>query len=106
MKVYAQRIWKDGELILKTARGHGIPGRLEVSSAERGFPVATFTGWKRDRADPNLFPPLYVVQIVKASRSCMRLRGWERAGVRVFFQEWLVDFSADGTGSFDGGAEK
>ena len=98
-------MWKDGELILKTARGRGISGQLEVSSLERGFPVATFTGWKRDRADPHLFPPLFDVQIVKASRNCMRLRGWERAGVRVFFQEWIVDFSADGTGSFDGGPE-
>lgn len=49
-----------------------------------------------------MFPPLYDVHLVKASGTCMRLRGFEKPSQRrVVFQEWIIDFHPDGQGRFD-----
>jgi hypothetical protein len=66
-----------------------------------GVPIAHLIGSRRAAADPNLFPPLNGVHIVKASGQCIRLRGWEKPSARsLLFQEWIVDFHPDGYGQF------
>jgi len=100
VKIWAQRLWADGRMLEPQERRPATPGGFEVDRP-KGVPVAHLMGTRRDRADPNLFPPLHAVEVVKVSGKCMRLRGWEKTSPRsVVFQEWIVDFHPDGYGRF------
>jgi len=100
VKIWAQKLWEGGQLLALAERKAPTPGGFEVDRPN-GVPVAHLMGSRRDRGDPNLFPPLHDVQFVKASGKCIRLRGWEKTSPRsVEFQEWIVDFHPDGYGRF------
>jgi hypothetical protein len=102
MKVWARRLWSGGRRLGAAQHQTATFGRFEVGIGPRGIRVAHVIGGRRDSANPNLFPPLHDVQVVKASGQCMRLRGWECEDPRqVLFQEWIIDFHPDGYGKFE-----
>lgn len=74
-----------------------MPGHLEVTTFD-GVRVVLHPTWGRALADPSLFPPLHDVQLVKASKDCMKIRGGEKPKRgQLFFQEWVIDFHKTAT---------
>jgi len=97
--VYVERVWADGRVIPKDKR-RATPGTFEVEVVN-GVRVARLLSWGRAHPNPNIIPVLYEPQIVKASGTLMRVRGWERPEPTVVaFQEWIIDFHREGYGKY------
>jgi len=102
VRVYVERVLADGRVIPKDKR-RATPGTFEVEVVN-GVRVARLLSWASRHPNPTLYPPLYEPQIVKASGTIMRVRGWERPEPTVVtFQEWVIDFHGEGYGRYAGG---